>query len=71
MANKPTKTSDTRNPLAATKYQKADVVQTSIQGSTSPSSDHVRTVVTTSQDGTLNLRYAPRKPKTSNKNTAY
>ena len=71
MPNKPTEPFSTCNPLSAVKYRHAEGVKVSMTGSTAPPSGEVRTVVTTAQKGTLDLRYAPRKPKVSDKNTAH
>jgi hypothetical protein len=71
MPKKPNEPFSTCNPLAAVKYQDAEGVKVSISGSTAPPSGQVRTVVTTSQEGTLDLRYAPREPKVADKNTVY
>jgi hypothetical protein len=71
MPKKPTEPFSTCNPLSAVKYQLAEGVKVGTAGSTSPPSGEVRTVVTSAQKGTLDLRYAPRKPKVSDKNTAH
>jgi hypothetical protein len=70
MSKKPTEPFSTCNPLSAVKYEKATGVKISTHGSTAPASDKVRTVVTSAQKGTIDLRYVPRKPKISDKNTA-
>ncbi|MHB1561823.1 MAG: hypothetical protein ACYC61_30605 [Isosphaeraceae bacterium] len=71
MPKKPTEPFSTCNPLPAVKYQRAEGVKVSTAGSTSLPRGEVRTVVTTAQKGTLDLRYAPRRPKISDKNTAH
>lgn len=71
MPKKPIELFSTCNPLSAVKYQRAEGVKVSTAGSTSLPSGEVRTVVTTAQKGTLDLRYAPRKPKVSAKNTVH
>jgi hypothetical protein len=69
----PEKTSDpfsTCDPLSGVEYEKAQGVVVNLRATTIPPSGQVRTVVTTAQTGSLELRYAPRDPTVSDKNTA-
>lgn len=71
MTKKPAEAFSTCDPLTAVKYQAAICVKVNLQATTAPSDGHVRTVVTTAQKGMLDLRYAPRAPRISDKNTAF
>jgi hypothetical protein len=70
MPKKLTDPFSTCDTMAAVNYQCATGVRVNLQANTSPPGDQVRTVVTTAQKGALDLRYAPRSPKVSDKNTA-
>lgn len=65
--NEPFSTCDT---LSAVKYQAVQCISVSLHGSTAPKGGEVRTVVTTAQTGSLDLRYAPRTPNLSDSNTS-
>jgi hypothetical protein len=53
------------------KYGKAIGVIINPKASTAAPATQVCTVVTTARSGALDLRYAPRDPKVSDKTTAY
>ncbi|QDV38077.1 hypothetical protein [Tautonia plasticadhaerens] len=57
--------------LAGVKYEKAVGFSVNMHATTAPPSGQVRTVVTTAKSGSLDLRYAPREPKTFDKDTAF
>jgi hypothetical protein len=70
MPNKPNEMFSTSDTLASVKYQQATGFKATTHASTVSGGVNVRTVVTTAQKGVLDLRYAPRSPKSSDKNTA-
>lgn len=71
MQNRPDEAFSTCGSTGATKYHAATGVNFGLQATTTPCDGQMRTVVTTNQSGTLDLRYAPRSPKLLDKNTAY
>jgi hypothetical protein len=71
MPKKTSETFSTCDSMSGVKYKKAVGFADNLKATTAPPSGHVRTVVTTAQSGSLDLRYAPRDPKVSDKNTAY
>lgn len=70
MPRKPSDFFPTCSVPASGCYQQATGFNLNARGTTVPVSGSVRTVVTTTQKGMLELRYAPRSPKVSDKNTA-
>ncbi len=71
MAKKSNGSHSTSGSLNAVKYSKAIGMIVNPKTSTASSVAQVRTVVTTARSGSLDLRYAPRDPKVSDKNTAH
>lgn len=71
MQNKFNQQISTCDPLSGVKFQPAQGFNMHVNGSTAPAIAQVRTVVTTAQTGSLDLRYAPRNAIVLDKKTSY